>query len=212
MRKLSRFVVTVAVIGGALVGLARATAIRWWRVPSDDPYLEASIAPSLRGGDLIILWRLTAPHVGDLVLCPEPKQPDRIVIGRITAIDGETIDIDGNTLRINGHRAATQGDCLEDPFTAIDPQTQIPLEQRCSQEEVGPRVHMRGDTRGQAPPKVSETTPPGTVFLVSDNRQMPYDSRDFGPVERATCKETVVFRLVSAAGFTDVAHRLSIVR
>jgi hypothetical protein len=52
----------------------------------------------------------------------------------------------------------------------------------------------------------------GLVYLVSDNRQFPYDSRDFGLVERATCKEMVFFRLLSAEGWKDVAHRFSLIR
>ncbi|MGC4093575.1 MAG: hypothetical protein QM756_37890 [Polyangiaceae bacterium] len=49
---------------GVLVGVARATAIRWWRVPEDDPYLEASIAPTLRPGDLdlALAWKPCAPR------------------------------------------------------------------------------------------------------------------------------------------------------
>ena len=72
MRKMFRFAFWVALIVGAVIGVARATAIRWWRVPQDDRYLTASISPTLRGGDLILLWRLSKPSLGDLVMCPEP--------------------------------------------------------------------------------------------------------------------------------------------
>ena len=54
--------------------------------------------------------------------------------------------------------------------------------------------------------------PSGHVYLVSDNRQFPWDSREFGPVERTTCAETVFFRLVSKDGFFDVANRLTVIR
>jgi signal peptidase I len=212
MGKLSRFLLWMLVLVGAFVALARVTAIRWWRIPNDDPYLDASIAPTLRGGDLIVLWRLTKPHSGDLVLCPEPKQPERVVIGRIAAVAGESIEISGSSLRVNARRVPAQGNCRVERFTVSDPQTNIPLEQRCVHEELGTRVHERGDAQGEPPPKVTATVEPGQVFLVSDNRQIPYDSRDFGSVERNTCKETVLFRLVSAAGFTDVDRRLSLIR
>jgi signal peptidase I len=212
MRKLPRLLVTLTIVLGILIGGARAVAIRWWQVPNDDPYLEASVAPTLRGGDLILLWRLTAPHSGDLVLCPEPKQPDRVVIGRIAAVQGESIEIDGHSLRVNGHNVKSESKCFESRFTAIDPQTKIPLEQVCQDEELGTRLHQRGNVRGEPPPKVTDTVGAGMVYLVSDNRQMPYDSRDFGPVERATCKEMVFFRLFSGAGWGDTAHRLSLIR
>ena len=54
--------------------------------------------------------------------------------------------------------------------------------------------------------------PPGHVFLVSDNRQFPWDSREFGPVPRDTCRETVLFRLLSKDGFFDVSSRFSVIR
>jgi hypothetical protein len=47
---------------------------------------------------------------------------------------------------------------------------------------------------------------------VSDNRQFPWDSREFGAVPRATCTEAVVFRLVSKDGFFDVANRFTLIR
>jgi hypothetical protein len=47
------------------------------------------------------------------------------------------------------------------------------------------------------------------LFLVSDNRLYPFDSRDFGPLPQASCQETVIFRLVSRLGFSDVKKRLS---
>ncbi|HMJ10312.1 MAG TPA: hypothetical protein VK524_02845, partial [Polyangiaceae bacterium] len=92
MRKLVRFLLWTAIVLGVLVALARYTAIRWWRVPANDPYLEASVAPTVRGGDWIILWRLTKPDYGDLVLCPEPEAPHRVVIGRIAGESDQKIE------------------------------------------------------------------------------------------------------------------------
>src|SRR5690606_37086920 len=111
MRAITRAIVWLLVLLGILIGVARITAIRWWRVPDDDPYLEASIAPTLRGGDLLILWRLTPPMIGDLVLCPEPvadpeeaeaSREERIVIGRVIAQAGDSVKITSSTIHVNG--------------------------------------------------------------------------------------------------------------
>jgi signal peptidase I len=212
MRSFWRFLFWSALVIGVVIGLARLVAVRWWRVPAQDPWLEASIAPTLRGGDLILLWRLTAPHTGDLVLCPEPKHPERVVLGRIAAVAGEQLEIDGDELKVNRRRATTESDCFEDTFTVVDPQTKVPLEQHCDMEELGARLHQRG-SRNRAPdPKTTVTVPNNQVFLVSDNRQLSYDSRDYGPVDRATCTETVFFRLVGSAGFKDTKNRLTFIR
>jgi len=47
---------------------------------------------------------------------------------------------------------------------------------------------------------------------LSDNRQYPYDSRDFGTVERSTCREAVVFRLVSEDGYFDQKNRFTFIQ
>src|SRR5262245_32020835 len=117
MRKFARFLFWTSLIVGALVGIARAVALRWYRVPSTDAFLAASLTPTLRGGDLILLWRLGAPKYGDLVLCPEPDAPDRIVIGRIIGEGGDQIAIKGHEVSVNEHRVATERVCTEGSFT-----------------------------------------------------------------------------------------------
>lgn len=207
----ARLLVFTLIALGAFVGLARAIAIRWWQVPSDDPWLQASIAPTLRGGDWVLLWRLTAPHAGDLVLCPEPNHPTRPVIGRIAAQGGQRIEVDGAQIRLNGHAAPAEQACLEGQFSVEDPQTHLPLEQTCTLEKIGGGIHPRGNISGQPPDPVSTTVEPDRVFLLSDNRQLPYDSRDFGTVDEGSCKETVFFRVMGAKGFSDVKQRLTLI-
>lgn len=213
MRKLVRLLLFLAVFLGILIGAARATAIRWWRIPDDDPYLEASIAPTLRGGDWVILWRFTPPKQGDLVLCPEPEQPDRTVIGRIAGVAGQRIEVKGSSVLINGRRARSEGSCAQVQFATSDPRTAEIVEQRCQNEELGSRVHERGNVVPGSPPQESRATVgEGEIYLLSDNRLFPYDSRDFGLVERESCTETIVYRLISAKGFSDVQSRLSLIR
>lgn len=214
MRKLFRFLLWTSIIVGILVGVARATAIRWWRIPEGDPYLEASIAPSLRGGDLIILWRLTKPKFGDLVLCPEPSAPERMVIGRIIGDAGDKVKIEGPRVLINGRAAETEHACDPRLFKVIHPATGKEIDEHCDIEAVAGVSHMRGAavSGGVQPSPVDQTVPEGKLFLVSDNRQLPYDSRDFGLVDPATCLETVVFRLVSKDGFLDEKPRFTLIR
>jgi signal peptidase I len=56
------------------------------------------------------------------------------------------------------------------------------------------------------------TVKPGQFFLVSDNRQFPLDSRDFGPVDASTCTETIVFRLWGPGGYFNPNRRFDLIR
>jgi signal peptidase I len=215
MAKFLRIVLWTSLIIAALIGVLRLTAIRWWQLPLDDRYFEASVAPELHGGDWVILWRASAPKYGDLVLCPEPKT-NRPVIGRIIGDPGDHVKIDRSSLTVNGSPIRVDSSC--DKFQVRDPSNGNEVEQSCSLEIVGGRTHPRGNALdSQTELKSSEAAaefdvPSGQVFLVSDNRALPWDSRDFGPVDRALCAETVVFRLVSKDGFFDVPNRLTLIR
>lgn len=213
MRALGRWLLWTLLSLGVLVGVLRATALRSWRVPAGDPYLDASLTPSLRGGDLVLLWRLTPPSLGSLALCPEPKHPERFVIGRMVGEENDTVRVEGSRVFVNEKVLPTEGDCTNDHFTVTPPHGGAEVEQRCTMEVAGGLTHMRGEGDGTADAANLELSlKPGEVALVSDNRRFPYDSRDFGPVERKTCTETVFFRLVGAGGFFDTARRFQYVR
>jgi len=198
---------------GFIAGVLRATAIRWWHVPNDDPYLEASIAPSLRGGDWVLLWRMTPPALGALVLCPEPKHPERVVIGRMVGEERSTVRVEGSRIFVNERIQATEGRCTDDRFKVTPPGGGPELEQRCSMEVTSGLLHQRGDAEATADLAAYEVElKTGQVALVSDNRRFPYDSRDYGAVERDACQETIFFRLFGAGGFFDASSRFQYVR
>lgn len=218
MRGLLRALIWVALALGLVIGVARAFAIRWWRVPADDPQLEASLAPTLRGGDLVILWRLTEPDIGDLVLCPEPARADleggRIVIGRIVAEAGDEVEIKEGRLYLNNKPLLTESGCTEGTFRVYNPATDIEIEQTCTMERIGATVHKigrRSPTLAAPRDLAAVQVGRGQIWLASDNRLLPYDSRDYGSVSRAECTETVIFRLVSEEGYFDVDARFTMI-
>jgi signal peptidase I len=213
MRGLGRWLLWSFIGLGVIFGMLRAVAIRTWRVPVGDPYLEASIAPSLRGGDLVVLWRFTPPALGALALCPEPKHPERFVIGRMIGEERNTVRIDGTHVFVNERQLSSEGTCADDHFKVTPPQGGPEVEQRCSLEVANGVIHPRGEAEATADlAKVELELKAGEVALVSDNRRYPYDSRDYGAVDRSTCKETVFFRLFGAEGFFDAARRFQYVR
>jgi signal peptidase I len=214
MRKMFRFLWWLAIVLGITIGFLRLTAIRWWRVPTNDPYLTSSISPSVHPGDLILLWRLTRPGFSDLVLCPEPKKPERVVIGRIAGVGRDEVEVTGADITVNHRRQSVEGNCPVSTFVEKDPGTGFDVELSCSIEDLGGSTNYRAEIQveGQHPADVKTVVPDNHVWLVSDNRQFPYDSREFGAVPQDTCTETVFYRLVSAKGFFDSANRNQYIR
>lgn len=213
MEKLLRFLVWLAIVLGAVVGILRATALRWWQVPANDPELSASLAPSLRGGDWVVLWRLTKPGVGSLVVCPDPDDPSAVVMGRVVANQGQTVSLLGSETKIDGATPHVEFNCSELKLTVINPDTLKPVELSCDMEEIGGRLHERAHGKPESTPRqFDKSVGPGQLFLLSDNRVHPFDSRHFGTVPADSCRESVVFRLMSDQGFFDVANRLDYIR
>lgn len=215
MSKVIRFLAWTALVVGLLVGLARATVIRWWQVPPDDPYLQASLSPTLEAGDWVLTWRGSGVGVGDLVICPEPGVPGRVVVARVAAIEGQSVRVVGSDIFLDEQRVPTERACLNPSFVEKNPSNGIEVQQHCSEEVLGGRTHKRGEVRAADLRPVATAdvrVPPGKVYLVSDNRHFPYDSRDFGTVERESCAESIFFRLWGAAGWSDVASRFSVVQ
>ncbi len=213
MRAFGRFALWAVVGIIAVVVLFRLTSIRWWKVPDNDPYLVASVGPALRGGDWVLLWRMSEPVVGSLAVCPEPKHPERVVVGRMVGEEGQKVVVSGTTIEVDGKRLPSEGGCTKERFTVKAPRGGDDIELRCSTEVVGGSVHERGEAEAIADLAVFEATVGrGEVLLVSDNRRFPYDSRDFGPVDRSSCKETVFFRLIGHEGFFHSETRFTYIR
>jgi len=150
MGKLLRVVFWLALASGIIVGALRLVAIRWWQVPTDDPILEASLAPTLRGGDWILLWHATEPHFGSLVVCPDPDNAGRFVVGRILGEGNDKVSVNGLRVQVNDHETRSESSCSQGTFTIKDPQSGTEVEERCDLEAVGGIVHMRGGSASGA--------------------------------------------------------------
>ena len=212
MRSLGRFALFLLIAIAGMAGVLRATALRWWKVPDDDPYLAASVAPTLRAGDWVLLWRLTPPVPGMLAVCPEPKHPDRVVVGRAVGDPEDTVKVQGSQLFLRGRLQESEGDCVESSFTVIDPETGNEVEQTCTIEVANGMRHARGNSpKKPDKPDIETTVGEGEFVLVSDNRLYPYDFRDYGAVDRDTCTEAVIFRIVGADGFGS-SRRFTFIR
>ncbi len=215
MRTLIRFLLWTALFVGVILGLARATAFRWFQLPINDPVFETSILPTLHGGDWILTWRLGQPAFGDLVVCPEPDYPERYIIGRIVGEAGDSVKIVNGNPSVGNQRFVHERSC--DPSMFSYPHPANPAEevtQQCHWENIANHLHKVGGLGGQKikPEDRQTDVTEGMLYLISDNRLFPYDSRDYGLVEASTCKERVVGRLVGPGGWMDSVNRLNYIQ
>lgn len=202
-----------------LVGLAvLVAALRYllfeaWVIPEDRSALVASVAPTLRGGDSVLVLTRGTPDKGALVRCQDPEEATRWVIGRIVAVDGDTVDMLGNKVVVNGQRFDVTEQCQEPKFTIEHPDSGAEIEESCSRVDFAGSWHFIGHMRATAPaPSSPRTVGPGMIFLLSDNRDVHDDSRDFGAIPLDSCQGSIVFRLWSREGWKDSKARLSYIR
>jgi len=198
------------IILGVVVGALRLLLIKTWVVPSDDRLLSASIQPSLAPGDVVLLLTAGTPGFSDLVRCTDPDEPRRHVIARIAGEAGDKVVIDGYNVVINEKRAVLEHACSPRSSSIDDPNTGAPVELLCDVETLGGTTHRRGTRLGSGEvTPIERQVPQGFVWLLSDNRAYPDDSRLFGAVKPETCDARIFFRLWGSKGFFDSASRFT---
>lgn len=213
MRKYLRFLAWTALIIGIIVGVLRFFFLKTWVIPTDDKVLSASIAPTLAPGDLVLILHSKSPVFGDLVRCVDPEEPRRFVIGRIGGEQGDKVVVEGRTVIVNDRRSASETSCAERVVQIEEPTTGSPIDIHCDIEDLAGIAHMRGSRPVEySGSRVEKDVPPGTVWLISDNRFYPLDSRQYGALPRESCNAVVFYRLWSAKGFSDAEHRFTFIR
>jgi signal peptidase I len=210
MRTWFKLVAWLGGIVGAVGLVLYAVVFDVWTVPIDDPMESASIEPSLSAGDVVLLSRHTSVDRGDLLRCADPQAPGRFVIARAIAAPGETLELREEMVTVDGKRLPSPRACDTPTVLIHDPQSNDDLTLHCTTEDYGDRDFsaLRAVEHVEAPTKALVEA--GRWYLVSDDRHVHVDSRDFGQIDPATCLH-VVFRVVSRAGFGDSKKRLGII-
>jgi signal peptidase I len=210
MRSFLRVVAWLLGVLGLIALVLYAFVFDVWTVPSDDPLLAASIEPTLGAGDVVLVTRHTSVARGNLLRCPDPQAPGRFVIGRAMARFGDKIDLRDEIVSIDGRHTPSPRRC-DPPDTVVrDPQTTEEVSLVCAIEEYGEMTYSALRTQDHPEPPTKAEVEAGHWFLVSDDRHLHLDSRDFGQIDPVGCQH-IVFRLVGAAGFGDAKKRLSII-
>jgi signal peptidase I len=208
-----RITLWVAAIVGAVVGVLYGLFYDFWTVPGDDPLLTASIAPTLAPGDLLVVSRRNRIERGHLMRCPDPQAPGRFVVARAVAQWGERVDLTGENVSIDGHSLPSPRACNPAEVTVHNPASDQDVNLACSVQEYGEMSFEALRAQKYPEPSHPIEVDPGKWFLLSDDRHVHLDSRDFGSLESGSTSgcQHILFRIVGGNGFFDSTRRLTII-
>jgi signal peptidase I len=210
MRTWLKLVAWVSGILGAVALVLYIFVFDVWTIPIDDAMESASIEPTLSAGDVVLVSRHTSVDRGNLLRCPDPQAPGRFVIARAIAPGGDHIEIVDEFVTIDQKRMPSPRACNPPKVVVRDPQNDEDVELACSVEDYGDREFeaLRASTHAEPPTRIE--VEPGRWFLVSDDRHVHVDSRDFGQIDVSTCLH-IVFRIEGRAGMGDEKKRLNVI-
>jgi signal peptidase I len=206
-----RVVAWLAVLGGAVCAIVYYAYADVWVVPANDPRLLVSVEPTLAGGDIVLVERHGAPGLGNLARCVDPDEPRRWVVGRLVGMSGGSLHLADQGFSTPGSRPTSYTACGVQKL--VNPASGDEVELTCRNEEFAGMAYetlSKAREGGSGDPDVELRVPPGKSFLLSDDRYLHLDSRDYGSLPESSCHH-VLFRLWGAAGFTDASRRFNII-
>lgn len=144
---------------------------------------SGSMESTIEVGDMVFSEKITYygedPKRGDIVTFSDPEIPSRVLIKRVIATGGETVDlVDGQVV--------VDGVPLNEPYTEGKPSD--PITSAFGADIAYPY-----------------TVPEGELWVMGDNRTNSQDSRYFGSIDESTVTGRAVFRYwpLSRIGLLD---------
>jgi signal peptidase I len=151
-----------------LAFLIRTFVMETFRVPSESMDPTIQVGEAMTGEKVSRLWRET--QAGDVVFFDDPRGSGDILVKRVIAVAGQTVDLrDGKVL--------VDGVALDEPYVQGRPS--YPLD-------------MHGENL-DGPIAYPYTVPDGCIWVMGDNRTNSLDSRYFGPVELSAVSSRALF-------------------
>jgi len=207
-RKVVRALLYLAIPVGIAVGVV-SIFFTTWTIPSDDPQLGVSIEPTLSMGDFVLVSRGKSAADGALVRCADPDAPGRFVIGRVIGHTGDKIEFKDGAMLVNDALPTSSVACEQSTVRLRNPGTGEDEDLGCVLEEFAGSTHAALRAPNSAERNTSAVVEPARVYLVSDDRELHLDSRDFGTVPPSTCQR-IALRFWGLSGWGDTKKRLTV--
>ncbi len=163
-----------------------------------------SMIPAIMPNDIFIFRTVGLLGAGDIAVCKNPEDPATLVIGRIIGVPGDNISITNNSISLNNRVIQHE---FNSPIMYFDTTTEEQMKYvvRIAEEKVGGNLYniaLMDTTRGKSYRKT--VVPDNSFFLLGDNRNMAYDSRNFGFVPIENCIGEALFLLWAAPSNGDL--------
>ncbi len=139
-----------------------------------------------------IAYKNSDPQKGDLIVFTNPQNRRQNYIKRVVAVAGETVEIRNGEVYVNGQKLNRQKlpqSTLDNIRITIKRDKIEPLEGDVFEETNGDAKYKIFLADHKPPADFAKiTVPDHHCFVLGDNRNLSYDSRQFGPVLLATIK------------------------
>lgn len=145
-----------------------------------------SMVPNLVAGDTFLVLTRGLLGPGEVAVCQDPENPDKMVVGRIIGVPGSTVAINANRIIVNG---AMQNYPSSDILIYEDNTSGEQLEFSVSvvEELVGGHFYPVAFMERAGDRDLPTYTVGEGFFLLGDNRNRARDSRHFGEVPIESC-------------------------
>jgi signal peptidase I len=147
---------------------------------------SASNLPTLSASDYVLVdvrHPGTLPNYGDVVVFRNPRDPKVDYIKRVVALPGDRVQVRDGVLSLNGKPAPRESQGIAGPFNGAPRGSTF---QQYRETLPNGRSYMIVESSSRPPGNADDVTvPPGSFFVLGDNRNDSLDSRFFGYVPAA---------------------------
>jgi signal peptidase I len=120
---------------------------------------DSSMEPNYKKGALVFVLKHRTPHRGDAILYTTPKGEETATVKRLIALPGETVEVVDKAIMVNGKK-------INPKWKAVSSDTRILDAAMTSRDQMA-----------------MITLKENEYFLIGDNVDMSFDSRETGPVD-----------------------------